>query len=108
MNCWTRCWSTVERKSLFTTYVDFDRNDLRPIRVVEREVHHETARTIVSTWLLRSRVNASKAIRPNPESNAAAASSTGKELTEKLGRNDPCPCGSARRFKTVLLAQRPL
>jgi len=22
-----------------------------------------------------------------------------KELTEKLGRNDPCPCGSGKRFK---------
>jgi uncharacterized protein YecA (UPF0149 family) len=22
-----------------------------------------------------------------------------KELLEKLGRNDPCPCGSAKRFK---------
>jgi uncharacterized protein YecA (UPF0149 family) len=22
----------------------------------------------------------------------------GKELIEKLGRNDPCPCGSGRRF----------
>jgi len=21
-----------------------------------------------------------------------------KELIEKLGRNDPCPCGAARRF----------
>jgi uncharacterized protein YecA (UPF0149 family) len=21
-----------------------------------------------------------------------------KELREKLGRNDPCPCGSGRRF----------
>ncbi|TQV87450.1 nucleic acid-binding protein [Aliikangiella coralliicola] len=21
-----------------------------------------------------------------------------KELSEKLGRNDPCPCGSGRRF----------
>ncbi|MBW8850724.1 MAG: SEC-C domain-containing protein [Xanthomonadales bacterium] len=30
-----------------------------------------------------------------------------KELVEKLGRNDPCPCGSTRRFKTVLPAQRP-
>ena len=25
-----------------------------------------------------------------------------KELIEKLGRNDPCPCGSARRFQAVL------
>jgi uncharacterized protein YecA (UPF0149 family) len=22
-----------------------------------------------------------------------------KELIEKLGRNDPCPCGSNRKFK---------
>jgi len=25
-----------------------------------------------------------------------------KELIEKLGRNDPCPCGSARLFQAVL------
>ncbi|WP_420128544.1 SEC-C metal-binding domain-containing protein [Longimicrobium sp.] len=25
-----------------------------------------------------------------------------KELLEKLGRNDLCPCGSARRFQEVL------
>ena len=29
-----------------------------------------------------------------------------KELTEKLGRNDPCPCGAARLFQTLLHAQR--
>src|SRR5438552_59615 len=28
-----------------------------------------------------------------------------KELIEKLGRNDPCPCGSGRRFQAVLHAQ---
>ena len=22
-----------------------------------------------------------------------------KELVEKLGRNDPCPCGSGRKYK---------
>jgi uncharacterized protein YecA (UPF0149 family) len=31
-----------------------------------------------------------------------------KELVEKLGRNDPCPCGSGRRFQELLHAQRPL
>jgi hypothetical protein len=31
-----------------------------------------------------------------------------KELLEKLGRNDPCPCGSNRRFQEVLHARRPL
>jgi uncharacterized protein YecA (UPF0149 family) len=29
-----------------------------------------------------------------------------KELLEKLGRNDPCPCGSARRFQKLLYAIR--
>ena len=29
-----------------------------------------------------------------------------KELSEKLGRNDPCPCGSARLFQALLSAQR--
>jgi uncharacterized protein YecA (UPF0149 family) len=27
-----------------------------------------------------------------------------KELVEKLGRNDPCPCGSGHRFQAVLPA----
>ncbi|MGH9825934.1 MAG: SEC-C metal-binding domain-containing protein [Blastocatellia bacterium] len=31
-----------------------------------------------------------------------------KELSEKLGRNDPCPCGSGLRFQPVLLAERTL
>lgn len=30
-----------------------------------------------------------------------------KELFEKLGRNDLCPCGSGRRFQEVLHAQWP-
>jgi len=29
-----------------------------------------------------------------------------KELTEKLGRNDPCPCGSGLRFQTLLPRHR--
>ena len=31
-----------------------------------------------------------------------------KELVEKLGRNDLCPCGSGRRFQEMLPAERPL
>jgi uncharacterized protein YecA (UPF0149 family) len=30
------------------------------------------------------------------------------ELMEKLGRNDPCICGSGRRFQEVLHAKRPI
>jgi uncharacterized protein YecA (UPF0149 family) len=29
-----------------------------------------------------------------------------KELIEKLGRNDPCPCGSGRSFQEVLYEER--
>ncbi|MGZ5271663.1 MAG: SEC-C metal-binding domain-containing protein [Ramlibacter sp.] len=29
-----------------------------------------------------------------------------KELLEKLGRNDPCPCGSGLRFQALLHAHR--
>jgi len=31
-----------------------------------------------------------------------------KALDEKLGRNDPCPCGSSRRFQEVLHEDRPV
>ena len=31
-----------------------------------------------------------------------------KWLEEKLGRNDLCPCGSGRRFQTLLPARRSL
>jgi uncharacterized protein YecA (UPF0149 family) len=30
------------------------------------------------------------------------------ELQEKLGRNDPCPCGSGLRFQALLHEKRPL
>ncbi|HEX7026544.1 MAG TPA: SEC-C metal-binding domain-containing protein [Gammaproteobacteria bacterium] len=31
-----------------------------------------------------------------------------KHLIEKLGRNDPCPCGSRRRFQEMLFAGKTL
>jgi len=31
-----------------------------------------------------------------------------KELLEKLGRNDLCPCGSGHRFQELLFTYRPL
>jgi len=31
-----------------------------------------------------------------------------KYLVEKLGRNDPCPCGSGRRFQKVLPEDRAI
>jgi SEC-C motif len=30
------------------------------------------------------------------------------ELIEKLGRNDPCPCGSGKRFQGMLSERRPV
>jgi hypothetical protein len=31
-----------------------------------------------------------------------------KELVEKLGRNDPCPCGSGMSFQEMLPSLRPV
>src|SRR5687768_5225393 len=31
-----------------------------------------------------------------------------KELVEKLGRNDPCPCGSGKRFQEMLPGNGPV
>ncbi|WP_425272270.1 SEC-C metal-binding domain-containing protein [Methylocystis parvus] len=31
-----------------------------------------------------------------------------KELVEKLGRADPCPCGSEKSFQALLPAKRAL
>jgi hypothetical protein len=31
-----------------------------------------------------------------------------KELVEKLGRRDPCPCGSAKSFQALLPRLRPV
>jgi hypothetical protein len=31
-----------------------------------------------------------------------------KELVEKLGRNDPCPCASGKRFQALLHALGPV
>jgi uncharacterized protein YecA (UPF0149 family) len=31
-----------------------------------------------------------------------------KELIEKLGRTDPCPCGSGKRFQETLPPHRPI
>ncbi|MBU6525456.1 SEC-C domain-containing protein [Methylocystis sp. MJC1] len=31
-----------------------------------------------------------------------------KELVEKFGRADPCPCGSAKSFQALLLEDRTL
>ena len=45
----------------------------------------------------------------SPASSAATGSSAGldTELVEKLGRNDLCPCGSGRRFPSLLPENRP-
>ncbi|WP_199754240.1 SEC-C metal-binding domain-containing protein [Dyella dinghuensis] len=44
---------------------------------------------------------------PSSGSRRASVSSTAtRSCFEKLGRNDPCPCGSARLFQELLHAVR--
>jgi hypothetical protein len=54
----------------------------------------------------RSPVNEGRASPQRRKSNAGTRVVGGcKELSEKLGRNDPCPCLSGRRFEELLHAQ---
>ncbi|WP_370688158.1 SEC-C metal-binding domain-containing protein [Flavimaribacter sediminis] len=54
--------------------------------------------------LSRSCPNGVSLTRPRRRSRLATARCTGDvELQEKLGRNDPCPCGSGKRYKRCCL-----
>ena len=44
----------------------------------------------------------------NYQQTAGAHPKTASTPTKKVGRNDPCPCGSARSFQALLPAQRML
>jgi len=56
-----------------------------------------------------SAVNAVVDIPPKHTSRGAFRVVHGdKELVEKLGRNDLCPCGSGRRFQEMLYEERKL
>ncbi|WP_414649607.1 SEC-C metal-binding domain-containing protein [Dyella sp.] len=65
---------------------------------------------VIQQFQLSSAVaNAARAIPPNNGSRKATASFTAtRNYFEKLGRNDPCPCGSARLFQELLHAIRQL
>ena len=57
----------------------------------------------------RPAINVAKDSRRRRELSAAfRVVHSDKELFEKLGRKDPCPCGSGRRFQKLLHANRPL
>jgi len=38
-------------------------------------------------------------IKPGPQPKTAAPSPVAQRVGEKVGRNDPCPCGSGKKFK---------
>ncbi|HXP71844.1 MAG TPA: SEC-C metal-binding domain-containing protein [Candidatus Dormibacteraeota bacterium] len=60
-----------------------------------------------SEFFLRTKQQASQGFSIRNESAARLrVVHSDKELVEKLGRNDLCPCGSRRRFQEVLHANR--
>ena len=66
--------------------------------------HGQTYQTRRSRLLSRSSLNAAGLSRPRRASKPACKRCMGDvELQEKLGRNDPCPCGSGQRFKRCCL-----
>ena len=48
-------------------------------------------------WLLRKEVVKSNTIRTNDSDTSKSKRQPKK--SEKIGRNDPCPCGSGKKYK---------
>ena len=74
---------------------------------IRKENYH--VKTPTRKRVFSAQVNGSRAILPKQNSRRAFRVVHGeKELVEKLGRSDPCPCGSGRRFQKLLHAKRPI
>ncbi|MEM1184383.1 MAG: SEC-C metal-binding domain-containing protein [Planctomycetota bacterium] len=78
----------------------------------QRKEHHGTQRLGLDRRIRRSRSVSNARVSVGGAFNSETSVKRGyreiqteagrKELIEKLGRNDPCPCGSGLRFQEVL------
>lgn len=85
--------------------VEYKKEGLRMFKEMERTLKEQVFSAIssINTQTTTSpKPSPSKLILSGPESSSVDSSSknTGKKLTdEKVGRNDPCPCGSGKKYK---------
>lgn len=85
--------------------VEYKKEGLRMFKEMERTLKEQVFSAIssVNTQTTTSpKPSPSKLILSGPESSSVDSSSknTGKKSTdEKVGRNDPCPCGSGKKYK---------
>ncbi len=85
--------------------VEYKKEGLRMFKEMERTLKEQVFSAIssINTQTTTSpKPSPSKLILSGPESSSVDSSSkkTGKKSTdEKVGRNDPCPCGSGKKYK---------
>ncbi len=62
-------------------------------------IREDTARLVLTVKVkVEEPPQREQVLKPNPE-NAGARTTYRKDSTKKVGRNDPCPCGSGKKYK---------
>ncbi len=75
-------------------------------RLKRREKSHHAARTLIATILINCLYDTLKGNKPfdlHKYSKQLAMLGTNTKSTGKVGRNDPCPCGSGKKYKRCCL-----
>jgi preprotein translocase subunit SecA len=82
--------------------VEYKREAFDMFDELKASIAHDTARRIYFANLVREPVRREmRAHRPGAEPQRAAASHSASSA--KVGRNDPCPCGSGRKYKNCCM-----
>ena len=82
--------------------VEYKREAFDMFDELKSSIAHDTARRIYFANLVREPVRREmRAHRPGAEPQRAAASHSASAA--RVGRNDPCPCGSGRKYKNCCM-----
>jgi hypothetical protein len=65
-----------------------------------KKLHIDDVVAELEHWACYAPENPPKPVKPKPVQEKTAAAGTGKK---KIGRNDPCPCGSGKKYKKCCL-----
>ncbi len=86
--------------------IEYKREAFDMFDELKSSIAHDTARRIYFASLVRQPVQREmRAQRPGAEPQRAAASRSASQ--EGIGRNDPCPCGSGRKYKNCCMRKEP-
>ncbi len=89
--------------------VEYQREGFRMFHELEDRIHRDVARTIFSIRVERAQAQPvrrpMRAIRPNTTNGKSKPEPKRKTAKESLGRNDPCWCGSGKKYKHCHMRQ---